>query len=167
MARRKKLPAELEEVREKVIERLFPVVLQRVCEEGKAAARRDYATEDQQLLLLGSIRGFDEAARMVNGEHLAGLFEGASEKAMEALIGQEVDYWFWRGRASEIGWCCNVLGGIDLMEPVVMLTTNAFFQGIQILQDIRRGEGEDMPPAVELGTRTTTAVRSRGMGRKK
>jgi hypothetical protein len=162
MARRKKLPAELEEVREKVIERLFPVVLKRVCEEGKAAARRDYATEDQQLLLEGSVQGFDEAARMLNGDHLAGLFEGASEKAMEALIDQDERYWFWRGRASEIGWCCNVLGGIDLMDPVGLLTTNAFFQGIQILQDIRRGQGEDVPTAVELGTRTTTTVRRRG-----
>lgn len=82
--------------------------LDRVIDDGIAAAKADYTREDQAEKLRGSIDGF-ELCRGLNPLQLRDVFTAANQDADRRMLERAPDYWYWRCRALEVEWVCNVV----------------------------------------------------------
>ena len=92
--------------------------LNKVIDNGIAAAKKDYTHKDQAALLRGSIAGF-EACRGKTAAELAEILKEAKEDSFRAylkrpdLTDEELEEsWEKRGYESEVGWVCNVVSAL-------------------------------------------------------
>lgn len=102
-----------------------------------AAAREDYGANpglNRERRLDGSILGLNEC-RMRMPYELKALLAEANERADQARNGEAEDYWFWRCRALEIEWVCNVMAAVTNQDTGVQPTA----RGIQMAQRIADG----------------------------
>lgn len=77
-----------------------------VVRDGMEAARADYVKPEDKQRLEGSLKGFEEC-RGKSYEELEKLLLD-SRRELQDRFG-EADYWYWRCRADEIEWVCNVV----------------------------------------------------------
>lgn len=85
--------------------------LNQIVDEGIEAARADYTKPRQKHKLEGAIKGFEDC----RGKDPAGLAVLRIEANADAQkwYGENVEtYWYWRCRALEVEWVCNVLSAI-------------------------------------------------------
>ena len=96
--------------------------LNSIIDDGIEAARNDYSRPDQSQKREGSILGFEEC-RGLNPSQLAALLAESHAMTMTKHRNQASDYWYWRCRDIEIGWVCNVISAIlviNEMRPIKM-----------------------------------------------
>ena len=84
----------------------YPEFLHIVIETGIAGARADYSDPKDAAKLRGSLEGF-ELCRKQPPDLLILLLDAATQDTERA--DPKDDYWFWRCRAVEIEWVCNVV----------------------------------------------------------
>lgn len=87
----------------------YGTFLNRIIEDGIAAAEKDYVDDQQKRD--GAVRGFNEC-RGKSPEELVVLWTEASKRAQDAHLEDAGDYWFWRCRNAEIEWVCNVVSAM-------------------------------------------------------
>jgi hypothetical protein len=87
---------------------IYGEMLDRVIVDGIAAAVADYDRADQENQRDGSVRGFNDC-RGKTPEELIVLLGEAESRATEAHFANRDDYWYWRCRALEVEWVCNVV----------------------------------------------------------
>lgn len=83
----------------------------RVIERGIEAARHDYTRPDQAGKLRGSIDGF-ELCRGLLPHELQSLYIAVNQDANQRMMERAEDYWYWRCRAMEVEWVCNVVSAV-------------------------------------------------------
>lgn len=111
--------------------------LTRVIDDGIAAARRDYAgdADARRLKREGAILGF-ENCRGLQPEELLALLTEANERATRAHRNEDGYYWYWRCRALQIEWTCNVVSAALLNEgkpTIVPPTARGMMKAAEIL----------------------------------
>jgi len=84
-----------------------------VIDGGMEAAGKDYAGDSPSRTRKreGAIKGFEEC-RGKTPEELAALLTSSNARTQEAYREQDDDYWYWRCRALEIEWVCNVVSAM-------------------------------------------------------
>jgi hypothetical protein len=82
----------------------YEAFLERVVDDGIAAARADYADDDPKRE--GSVAGF-EACRGESPGGLAALLKGARRATARAFQVQAPDYWHGRCYEAEVEWVCK------------------------------------------------------------
>lgn len=118
----------------------FASFLDRVIEDGIAAARADYSRPEQKAKLDGSIEGF-EACRGKDPAALALLASQAAkdtELARRRLHEDEIstgDYWKKRCREAEIEWVLNVASALHNagLPPICAFTVRGVMAAARIL----------------------------------
>lgn len=91
--------------------------LARVIDDGIEAVKKDYAGDspEQTQKREGSIQGFQECRERLPGS-LYLLLNEANKEAHEKHAEQAEDYWYWRCRAAEVEWVCNVVSALLVNE---------------------------------------------------
>ena len=104
-------------------------------DDGIEAARMDYAKPRDTLKREGAIAGFEEC-RNREPAKIAVLLVEANERATQAIREDDPRYWFWRGRAAEIGWVVNVLSNIMAAQgwkPIGTMTVRGAMKAAEII----------------------------------
>ena len=94
--------------------------LAEIIRRGIDACVADYHRPDQENKRDGSVRGFNDC-RGLWPDGLVALYAEANQRAQEAHGDDKEDYWYWRCRALEIEWVCNVVSAglrIQLLGPL-------------------------------------------------
>lgn len=97
--------------------------LERIIDDGIAAARADYASPRQSEKLEGSLAGFEEC-RDKGPREIAALLQEARARTMRALE-ETQDYWYWNSREREIEWVANVISCVlhaQGLNPISAMT---------------------------------------------
>jgi len=118
----------------------FSEFLNRVIDDGIAAAREDYAKPAQKRKLEGSIAGF-EACRNVRPLHahqdLTELLDAARTSTHAASLGDErEDYWWFRCYELEVEWICNCVSAVLINEgkpPIITPTARGVLKAADII----------------------------------
>jgi hypothetical protein len=108
--------------------------LNSIIDDGIEAARNDYSRPDQSQKREGSILGFEEC-RGLNPSQLAALLAESHAMTMTKHRNQASDYWYWRCRDIEIGWVCNVISAIlviNEMRPIINPTARGMLKAADI-----------------------------------
>jgi len=87
--------------------------IERVVDDGIAAARAYYVKPKDGEKLRGSIAGF-QLCRGADLWKLRELFTTVNRDAHERH--GDADYWYWRCRALEVEWVCNVVSSVLINE---------------------------------------------------
>jgi hypothetical protein len=95
--------------------------LTRVIDDGIAAARADYVDPRHAKYLEGSLEGF-ALCRGQSPHALQRLLVRVNREAAEKRRDAAEDLWFWRCRADEVGWVCNVVSALLINEGQTPLT---------------------------------------------
>lgn len=119
----------------------FAAFLERVIEDGIAAARADYTKPEQKSKLEGSIEGF-EACRGKTPAELASLLDQVARNRQQAFMRlheQEIstqEYWKTRCREAEIEWVLNVVSAAlhnSGQPPITAFTARGVLAAAKIL----------------------------------
>ncbi len=89
--------------------------LNRVIDEGIAAATADYTEPDDKQRLDGSIAGFN-ACRNKLPEELVEIWTNAGEIVNKAFGDPEENYWYHRCYQMEVEWVINVVSAMMVNE---------------------------------------------------
>lgn len=89
--------------------------LNRVIDEGIAAATADYTEPDDKQRLEGSIAGFN-ACRNLLPEQLVEIWTGAGKLVNVAFGDPEENYWYHRCFQMEVEWVINVVSAMLINE---------------------------------------------------
>ncbi len=89
--------------------------LNRVIDEGIAAATADYTKESEKQQLDGSIAGFD-ACRNLLPEQLVETWQKATDDMNQAHFEQKENYWWYCCFQSEVEWVINVVSAMMINE---------------------------------------------------
>lgn len=119
----------------------FAAFLERVIEDGIAAARADYTRPEQQSKLAGSIEGFEACRGKTPAELAALLGQVASnrEEAAMRLHAREIsapEYWKTRCREAEVEWVLNVMSAAlhnAGQPPITAFTARGVMAAAKIL----------------------------------
>lgn len=109
--------------------------LQRVIDEGIAAATKDYSRPNQKAQRDGSVAGF-EACRNKNVEELRELLLATHTATEDARHRRAKDYWWYRCYESEVEWVCNCLSAVLRNEglPIIVIpTARGFIKAADII----------------------------------
>ena len=99
--------------------------LTHLIEDGIEAARFDYGRRpDQSQMRSGAIKGFEEC-RDRTPSQLSSLLTESRQITQDKLWAQAPDYWYWRCRAAEIEWVCNVVSAMlhNQRQPIIIQPT--------------------------------------------
>ena len=114
--------------------------LDKIIEDGKAAARRDYEGHpNKQDMLKGSLDGF-EACRGKTPLELKDVLERAHRNAINAMSANAPNYWRIRAYELEVEGVCNVISTTLVnqgLPPIVHPTARAYLKAASLLN----GEG--------------------------
>lgn len=111
---------------------LYIHFLERVIEEGIAAAKQDYTRANQEEMLKGAIEGF-EACREKKPSELAVLLMQARKERERS---RDDSHWRLRCKELEIEWVSNVVSAalMNQKEPVIIApTARGVMQAAKIL----------------------------------
>ena len=111
----------------------FTDFLNRVIDDGIAAANESYKTDD--LKREGAVAGF-EACRDKTDFELRQLCFAASNMVNVAVVLERERYWYHRCFHAEIEWVCNVVSVIlqnEGIEPIVMPTARGYLKAAEIV----------------------------------
>lgn len=102
----------------------FAQLVDRVVDEGIAAATRDYHRPEDKQKLDGSVAGF-QRCRGLDPTQLREALLDARLQATEAHRSEAGDYWWWRCRELEVEWVCNVVSAalMNVGLPVIVQPT--------------------------------------------
>lgn len=89
--------------------------LNRVIDEGIAAATADYTEESDKERLEGSIAGFN-ACRNLLPEQLVETWQKANDDMNNAFHEQKENYWWFRCFQLEVEWVINVVSAMLVNE---------------------------------------------------
>lgn len=104
----------------------YQAFLDRVIAEGMDAARADYerrTSANAPDMLAGSLAGFRECKDLLPTQ-LQALLARANADAHEKLFFRKKDYWYYRCRAAEVEWVCNVVSAALVNEGSMPLAGN-------------------------------------------
>ncbi len=117
----------------------YETFLNRVIDDGIAAAKTDYAHDDEKRE--GAVAGF-EACRGKAPAKIIELLAGAARAAHEARRSFErTGYWRARCYELEIGWVANVVSAALVNEgkaPIVSVTARGMMKAADILGGLHR-----------------------------
>jgi hypothetical protein len=89
----------------------FAEALERIIDDGIAAATADYGAPRDKDRLAGSIAGFEEC-RNKDPIQLAKALENAQKRTRCAVMERAENYWWIRCFESEVEWVCNCASAI-------------------------------------------------------
>jgi hypothetical protein len=117
----------------------YETFLQRVIDDGLAAAHADYDKPQQAQLLKGSVDGF-EACRGIAPHGLVELWERAGLTMRDKPIDE---HWYWRGYQNEVEWVMNCVSAVLQHEgkpPLLawLPTARAYLKAAEVL-GVREG----------------------------
>lgn len=121
--------------------------LNRIIEDGIAAAKADYDKPEEKDKLEGSIEGFN-ACRGKDPAGLIKLLAEAQRRTVEAHREQAANYWRIRCFEAEVEWVCNVISAglaSSGFTPIVPVTANGGMQAARILADGMAITTEEIP----------------------
>lgn len=113
----------------------YLVFLDKVIDDGIAAARRDYAhNEDKRE---GAVAGF-EACRSKMPAEIAAILKDAAEATRRAMLAHDPHYWRVRCFEAEVEWVANVVSAALVNEKRAPLaphlpTARAMMKAAQVL----------------------------------
>lgn len=116
-------------------------VLHRIVEDGIKAAKQSYSKPEQEEKLKGSIDGFNSCVGInIGKDSIVVWFQNhlqeANKLAQEKFGKEDSDYWYWRCRAAEIEWTCNVLSAVFQAQgwPIIVApTARGFIKAADII----------------------------------
>lgn len=117
--------------------------LNRVIDEGIAAATADYTKESEKQQLEGSIAGFN-ACRNLLPDQLVELWQKANADRNNAYVLQGENYWWYSCFHSEVEWVINVVSAMLVNEGQDALlswlpTANGMMKAASIVGVAERG----------------------------
>jgi hypothetical protein len=114
--------------------------LNRVINEGMAAAKVDYSKPDRDLQLKGSIAGFRACFRL-NIPELTALLMKARKETRNARLRSDDRYWYYRCYEAEVEWVCNVVSAalMNVGLPTIIPPTA---RGVEKAAEILGVEGD-------------------------
>jgi len=107
-------------------ETTYATLLERVVDDGIAAARADYTREHQKPMLEGSVAGFEACREKSPPELAALLLDARTETGARRRAEQDPEnYWWARCFDLEVEWVCNVMSAalMNSGQPVIVPPT--------------------------------------------
>ena len=116
----------------------FNKFLNKVIDNGIAAAKKDYTSNDEKRN--GSIAGFD-ACRDKTHEELLEVWQDSLDYVEEARKERSDNYWWFRCYQLEVEWVLNVVSVVlvnEGQEPLLnwLPTANAYMAADKVLKEL-------------------------------